>query len=95
MIGRNLTFENEDGTDDLRLILSPNFKTFKEPNYRFQGTNSARLCNLVRQSFSYSVPSPHRLFKNSRTGYMIHPLYIHCKKVIGNPYLLYCVGAAD
>ncbi len=45
----------------------PNFLTFKEPKNRFQGTNSARLCSLVRQLYSYSVPSPHRLFKNFST----------------------------
>jgi hypothetical protein len=48
--------------------LSPTFYTVKEPKNRFQGTNSARLCSLagpVRQPYSYSVPSPHRLFQNS------------------------------
>ncbi len=50
--------------------LSPNFKTFKEPKNWFQGTNSAMLCSLASQynkPYSYSVPSPHRLFKNSST----------------------------
>jgi hypothetical protein len=42
---------------------SPNFLTLKEPKNRFQGTGGP-----VRQPYfsSYSVPSPHRLFKNSR-----------------------------
>ncbi len=49
---------------------SPNFLTFKEPKNRFQGTNSARLCSLVGRydnPYSCSVPSTHRLFKNSST----------------------------
>jgi hypothetical protein len=37
----------------------PEFLNFKEPQNRFQGTNSAR----PEQPYSYSVPSPHRLLK--------------------------------
>ncbi len=44
------------------------FKLFRNPKID-QGTNSAR---PVRQPYSYSVPSPYRLFKNSSTvQYMI------------------------
>ncbi len=49
---------------------SPNFYTFKEPRNRFQGINSASLCSLAGRydySYSYSIPSPHRQFKNSST----------------------------
>ncbi len=38
--------------------------TFKESKNRFQGTNA---WGPVRQIYSYSVPSPQRLFKNSST----------------------------
>ncbi len=42
-----------------------------EPKTRFQGINSAILCTLAGRydnPVPYSVPSPHRLFKNSSTG---------------------------
>jgi hypothetical protein len=43
--------------------------------YRFQGKNSASLCSLAGQydiTLFYSVPSPHRLFKNSSTVHRVH-----------------------
>jgi hypothetical protein len=44
------------------------FKLFKEPKYRFpQGTNSLAGRYYCTKPYSYSVPSPHRLFKNSST----------------------------
>ncbi len=49
----------------------PNFLTFKEPKYRFQGTKSARLCSLAGRDdspFPTRFLAPHRLFKNSSTG---------------------------
>jgi hypothetical protein len=53
------------------LIRARIFKlTFKEPNNRFQGTNFARLCSLAGRKTTpfFSVPSPHRLFKNFSTA---------------------------
>ncbi len=38
-------------------VLSPNFKTFKEPKNRFQGANSVRLCSLADR---YDNPIPTR-----------------------------------
>ncbi len=35
---------------------SPNFKTFKEPKNRFQGTNSVRLCSLAGR-YDNSIPT--------------------------------------
>ncbi len=52
-------------------LLSPYFLTFMEPRNWFQGMNSASLCSLAGRydntipSRFLSVPSPHRLFKNS------------------------------
>ncbi len=40
-----------------QINLSPNFKTFKEPMNRFQGINSAGLCNLAAR---YDNPIPTR-----------------------------------
>ncbi len=56
-------------------IQSPNFWTFYEPKNWFNWINSASLCSLAgrydsRIPSSYSVPSPHRLFK-------IPALYVH------------------
>jgi hypothetical protein len=59
----------------LNVQQSPNFKTFIEPKNQFQGINSASLCSLAGRydnPISYSVPSPHRLFKNSSTGFYRH-----------------------
>ncbi len=39
-----------------------------EPRNRCQGINSASLCSLAGRYDSYSVPSPHRFFKNSSSG---------------------------
>jgi hypothetical protein len=69
----------------------PEFLNF----YGGQGTNSARLGSLhggpVRQTYYYSVPSPHRLFKNSSTETQLSPEHHrqadHCNfftNVIGN-----------
>ncbi len=41
------------------------------------GINSASLCSLTGQYdklYDFSFPRPHRLFKNSRTGYTVHML---------------------
>ena len=54
--------------------LSPNFENFKDPKNRFQGINSMWPGGPVRQSYSYSVPSPHKLFKNSSTDRKPYPL---------------------
>ncbi len=57
-------------------IQSPYFYTFMEPRKRFQGMNSATLCSLVgRYDNSYSVPSPHSLFKNSRSEWALQSAY--------------------
>ncbi len=48
-----------------------NFKTLKEPKNRItrnQYRQAMQPGGPVRQPYSYSVPSPHRLFKNSSTG---------------------------
>ncbi len=45
---------------------------FMGPRHWFQGMNSASLCSLAgryEKPYSSSVPSPHRLFKNSCSGY--------------------------
>ncbi len=71
---------------------SPNFETFDEAKNRFQGTDSGRLCSLAWRAgtttlYSYSVPSPHRLFKNSSTGAPDNPFStrflapIDCSKI--------------
>ncbi len=49
----------------------PEFFTFKEPKNRFYGTNSPSMCSLAgrydnRLASSYSVQSPHRLFKGTK-----------------------------
>ncbi len=43
MANRDLPTENQS----INIGLSPNFYTFKEPNNRFQGINSASLCSLA------------------------------------------------
>jgi hypothetical protein len=62
---------------------------------RFQGTNSARQCSLAGRygnPCSYSVPSPHRLFKNSSTGELFGWMYSTLRSYAQSDFVRLAIG---